>query len=288
MEKFYFEIRIFPNAFFDIFISEIAEFTSQAIEECNENDAICIILRTEEDIESKLIPFLNTLCKNLSEINNLDVKFEYKICKCETKDYIESYKKSITGLECSDFYIHPSWIKPIDSKINITLDPSLAFGTGHHASTFMTIEAITDCIKNNFDYKPSLLDVGCGSGILSLCAYKLGANVSLCDIDELAINEAKKNFSINNATITDIWLGSLDIIKKHYDIVVANIVASVIIEQANNLLDSLNKNSYLILSGILYEYKDLVKNRFKNLHLVQEKSKDEWITLVFLAPNKGV
>ncbi len=283
MEKFYFEIRIFPNAFFDIFVSEIAEFTSQAIEENNENGRMAIIIRTNENIESKLTTFLNTLCKNLSDINTIDVSYEYSILQCEIKDYIESYKQSIQGLECNEFYIHPSWINPKDAKINIILEPSLAFGTGHHASTFMSIEAISECIKDK--HKPTMLDVGCGSGILSLCAYKLGADVSLCDIDDLAINEAKKNFLINNATITDIWLGSLGSTKQRYDIVVANIVASVIIDQAENLLNALKENSYLILSGILDEYKDLVKNKFKHLQLIQEKSKDEWVTLVFLAPS---
>lgn len=283
MDKFYLEIRILPNAFFDIFVSEIAEFTSEAIEESDENGKMEIIIRTDKNLESKLIDFLNILCKNLSDINKIDVKFEYVIIKCENRDYIESYKKSITGVECCDFYIHPGWLKSKKSKINIILEPSLAFGTGHHATTFMSIEAISKCIKHKPN--PNMLDVGCGSGILSICAYKLGANVSLCDIDELAIDEARKNFEINNAKISDIWVGSLENTKKNYDIVAANIVASVIIEQAKNLLNSLKENSYLILSGILDKYKNIVKDKFNTLKLIQEKSKDEWVTLVFLTPN---
>ena len=278
MDKFYFEICIFPNAFFDIFVSEIADFTSQAIEIDDENAQI--VLRTSKNLESTIIPFLDQLCTNLSQINNTHVDYKYSIWKRKVEDYMDIYRKSIGGLECGDFYIHPSWIKPKDSKINILLEPSLAFGTGHHASTFMSIESIMDCIKNRFSFSPTLLDVGCGSGILSLCAYKLGASVSLCDIDALAINEAKKNFLANNATITEIWLGSLARVHISYYIVVANIVASVIIEQANNLLSSLSNNAFLILSGILDEYADLVKDRFACLHLIEEKTKDEWVTLV--------
>ena len=279
MDKFYFEMHIIPSAFFDIFVSEIADFTSQAIEENIIDGESCIILRTSQNLESTLIPFLNQLCRNLSQINHIDVCFKYSICKNKVEDYIEIYKKSITGLECKDFYIHPSWIEPKDSKINILLEPSLAFGTGHHASTFMSIEAVVSCIDKS-KQNPTLLDVGCGSGILGLCAYKLGASVSLCDIDDLAINEAKKNFLANNATITDIWLGSLESLNRKYDIVVANIIASVIIEQAHNLLSSLNDNAFLILSGILDEYASLIKDEFK-LHLVEEKTKDEWVTLIY-------
>ena len=278
MNKFYFEMRIIPNAFFDIFVSQIADFTSQALEECMIDGEKNIILRTSKNLESTLIPYLNELSKNLNKINHIPVHFKYNLSKNETKDYIEIYKQSITGLECGDFFIHPNWVMPRDSKINIILEPSLAFGTGHHASTFMSIEAIVSCIKKE---NPSLLDVGCGSGILGLCAYKLGANVSLCDIDDLAINETKKNFLANNATITDLWLGSLESNNKKYDIVVANIIASTIIEQAKNLLSSLNNNAFLILSGILNEYAHLIKDRFKDLHLIEEKAKDEWITMIY-------
>lgn len=278
MNECYFEVFIKPSDFSDIFISEILDFTSEAIEECIDTDGNpCIIIRTNNDIEDTLISHLQDLSQNLSIINSTKISFTHTITKKQNQDYIKKYKDSIMAIDCGVFHIYPPWLKGLDSKINIILEPSLAFGTGHHSSTFMCIEALQNL---HIDSSTTLLDVGCGSGILALCANKLGAKVSMCDIDELAINEAKKNFLRNNATISEIWLGSIGNKNKRYNIVVANIVASVIVEEASNLMSSLDSNAYLVLSGILDKHVGLVKEYFKNLTLIEEKIKDEWICLV--------
>lgn len=279
MHRFYFEICIIPSNFFEIFASEILDFTKEAIEENILNEKPSIIIRTNKNkkfIES-LIEHLKHISLNLTNINNMDISFKFNIHKKENKDWINTYKHSITPIESKLFYIHPPWEKETinKKKINIILEPSLAFGTGHHCSTYMCIQAIEAC---NINSKTTLLDMGCGSGILALCANKLGANVSLCDIDELAIEQSIKNFSNNNAKITQIWLGSADG-STAYDIVISNIVASVLINEKNHLINSLNNNSYLILSGILDKYKDDVLESFNKLELLKEYSKDEWICL---------
>ncbi len=173
------------------------------------------------------------------------------------------------------------------ATINILLEPSLAFGTGHHASTFMCIEAIQalhaqDSLKNK-----KLLDFGCGSGILALCAEKLGAVVDLCDIDELAIVESKKNFNNNNATISHIWQGGIaDRIAKKgakddiYDIIIANIIASVLIEQKSNIDSHLKRGGIAVLSGILDIYKDEVLARFSDFTPLAIRQSDEWICAI--------
>ncbi|MGX3010040.1 50S ribosomal protein L11 methyltransferase [Helicobacter sp. 23-1044] len=176
-----------------------------------------------------------------------------------------------------------------DAKlINIILEPSLAFGTGHHASTFMCIQAIESLGENGGLKNKTLLDFGCGSGILALCAYKLGAKVDLCDIDELAIAESKKNFCNNNATISHIWQGEIhqkskgDIAQKSvkYDIITANIIASVLIEQKENIASALKCGGVAILSGILDIYKDEVLARFSDFEVLNIAQKDEWICIM--------
>lgn len=123
-----------------------------------------------------------------------------------------------------------------------------------------------------------MLDIGCGSGILSICANKLGAKVSLCDIDELAIEQSIKNFSINNANIAKIWIGEIDD-SDTYNIVVANIIASTLINLKVQLVNQLKDNGHLILSGILNKYKNEVLNAFDNLKLIKEYAQDEWVCL---------
>lgn len=284
MNEFYFEICITPSHFHEVFASEIIDFSNEAIEQRDSS----IIIRTTKEHNS-LISFLQNLSLNLSKINNIDVSFSHSIAKKENKDWIAEYQSSITPLSCGRFYIYPPWEKPynlkveskiaessLDSKINIILEPSLAFGSGHHASTYMCLEALEEC---GITHSSTLLDIGCGSGILALCANKLGAKVSLCDIDELAISEAKKNFAINNARFKDIWLGSIKGDKK-YDIVVANIIASTIIELRDEILCSVNEGGTIILSGILDIYKDSVLEAFNNNKILDIKSKDEWICLI--------
>ncbi len=307
MNEYYFEIYITPNNFVDLFVSEISDFTNEAIEIAQTADVVksnpqylpndfldstAIVIRTENDMDfvDSLLKHLNVVCEKWSLINNTEVRFWHTISKKQNKDWIKEYKDSIKPLYCAGFYIRPPWIESdvaiSDTKSNITdiiLEPSLAFGSGHHATTFMCIEALQSCIEKSNSNELSLLDVGCGSGILSLCANKLGVSVSMCDVDSLAIEETKKNFLQNNATITRIWLGSIDEenIDK-YDIVVANLVASVIKAQSENLIASLKKGAFLILSGILDKYKNCVLEYFYNLVLIEEKRQDEWICLVLL------
>ena len=181
-----------------------------------------------------------------------------------------------------------SELQSAESTIDIILEPSLAFGTGHHSSTFMCIQAIESLGKNGVLKNKTLLDFGCGSGILALCAYKLGAKVDLCDIDELAIDESKKNFYRNNATISHIWQGGIkrefkgDIAQKSakYDIITANIIASVLIEQKENIDFVLKRGGIAILSGILDIYKDEVLARFSDFEVLNIAQKDEWICIM--------
>ena len=189
-------------------------------------------------------------------------------------------------LECAES--RESAKETIAQTINIILEPSLAFGTGHHASTFMCIEALESLSANSGLQNKTLLDFGCGSGILALCANKLGAKVDLCDIDELAIDESKKNFYRNNATISHIWQGGIRRESKgdtqdssqKYDIITANIIASVLIEQKENIDFILKCGGIAILSGILDIYKDEVLARFSDFTPLKIAQKDEWICIM--------
>lgn len=277
MHEFYFEICITPNNFYDIFKTEVLYFVNEAIEEIQINSYPSLIVRTSQsfDFVLNLINYLDSIRINLSKINNKEVDFTFCIQNKKNIDWIEIYKSSVSPVICGSFYIRAPWISSIDNKINIQIEPSLAFGTGHHESTYMCIEALEKC---NINENTTLLDVGCGSGILSICANKLGARVDICDIDELAIIESRKNFSHNNATINKIWLGSVTG-SMQYDIVVSNIVSSVLIDKSYELINSLYTHSILILSGILEEYKDTVISAYNSLYLLEEYRSGEWICL---------
>jgi ribosomal protein L11 methyltransferase len=127
----------------------------------------------------------------------------------------------------------------------------------------------------------TLVDVGCGSGILAIAASKLGAQVDICDTDENAIKDAKENFNINETFYDEAWVGSISKTTKKYDIVVANIVADVLAMIASDLKKCMKENGILILSGILDKHLSKVENKYKDLKQIEVIQKNEWVTLVY-------
>lgn len=192
-------------------------------------------------------------------------------------DWINEYKKGIAPVAAGDFYIRPSWEKPKDGLIDIIIDPALAFGSGHHESTNSCLKLISKYSKG---YK-NALDVGCGSGILSIAMAKLGLNVSACDTDELAVQSSLENAQKNNIAIDKIWTGSITNSNESYDIVVANIIADVILFLANDLKSKIKVGGIIILSGILTKYKNRIINSFSEFELVENLTQNEWESFVF-------
>jgi len=216
----------------------------------------------------------------IKQKHNIDISLEINIDKKNNKDWIKVFEKSIDPLEIGRFFIKTSFHKLNDNKINIEINPSLAFGTGHHFTTKSIIEHLPDFYRKDFN----LIDVGCGSGILSIVASKLGFNVSSCDIDEMAIKVSKENFEKNNvlSDIQDISLGSIDNNLNKYNIVLANLVSSVIVDLANDFKKIIQSKGYIFFSGILRVNKKNVLEEFKNFEVIKDITSDdnEWTTLI--------
>ncbi|MDO7821854.1 50S ribosomal protein L11 methyltransferase, partial [Helicobacter pylori] len=156
-----------------------------------------VILRSQKDLNNSLIPALEAFCLNLKQNLQSEFDFFYLSRNLASKDWLEAYKQAILPVQCAKFYIHPSWHqKPSHVVTNdcIMIDPALAFGSGHHESTSMCLELLSD-----LDLKrKNALDVGCGSGILSIALKKQGVSALVaCDTDSLAVEETLKNFSLN-------------------------------------------------------------------------------------------
>jgi len=265
MSDIYIELEVFANS---EFIDLLADFISTITNEAVEITESSVILRTTND---------TTLLE--SELNKLkeSIDLYYTKEKKQNIDWISKYKESIAPIEVGDFWVYPSWYEPKEDKINILINPALAFGSGHHATTYTTLEQISKFVKKG----DTLLDVGCGSGILALAAAKLGAVVDLCDTDPLAIDSAKENFELNKEEYRDIWVGSANKSSKKYDIVVANIIADVLKMISSELKNRLNSGSILIVSGILDKKENIVTDAFLDLDLIERNQKDEWVTLTY-------
>lgn len=274
--SYYNELKITPNQQYELFLDLIESLCDDAIEE----DGQTIIIRTYDDV-SDIVDGVNAFAKELS--NHLGKSI---LCKIESKniqdeDWIEKYKNSIQPILVGNFYVRPTWHASVDDKIEIVIDPALAFGSGHHETTSSCLRFIEEFTKAGDE----LLDVGCGSGILAIGASKLGAICDICDTDLLAVENAVVNFELNNVKPREFWEGSANTKSNSYDIVVANIVADVLVFISSDLKKRLKKDGILIMSGILDIHKDKVLNKFKNFEIIKEISLNEWYSVVLKEKN---
>ena len=269
MQDKYYELTITLD---DDFVDFIADFIANIYGEGLELGKGKIIVRSESDLT-----FVKDALVSLSGTLSNAIKMDYTLEEKENVDWIKTYQDSIQPIEAGKFYIFPSWYEPKEDLINIKIDPALAFGSGHHATTFSCLEAISSYV----DAGKSVIDVGCGSGILGLACKKLGANVELCDTDPLSVESCKENFALNEENYDKLWEGSVDKAEGSYDVVIANIIADVLRFIAKDLKSACKEDGLLILSGILDKKEHLVVESFKELTLVKRILKDEWVTLVY-------
>lgn len=269
MDKVYYELTVTLD---NNFVEFIADFISSITDDGIELGKGQIIVRSESDLT-----FVKDALVSLGDEMNGAIAIRYQLEEKENKDWIKSYQDSVQPIEAGKFYIFPSWYEAKENFINIKIDPALAFGSGHHATTFSCLEAISEYV----DAEKSVIDVGCGSGILGLACKKLGSSVELCDTDPLSVQSCEENFLLNEECYEKLWEGSIDKAKGSYDIVIANIIADVLKFIAKDLQSACKKNGRLILSGILDKKEPVVNEAFKNLKLEKRILKDEWVTLVY-------
>lgn len=169
----------------------------------------------------------------------------------------------------------PEFHKDDNSSIKVELDPGLAFGTGSHPTTYLC----ADWLQQNLVAGQSVLDYGCGSGILSIIAKKLGASETYgVDIDEQAVKStiynAKNNYVYIDAMLPD------DLPNRQFDIVVANILSSPLKVMASMLASKVSKGGYLVLSGILeWQSQELIDAYAPYIDLDIWQARDEWVCL---------
>ncbi len=276
MQDHYFMLVVKPSSHLELFSDFLVDVLPVGFEETEEG----FIIRSEEDLETVkwgIEQFAEALQRALGEV--IDV--ELTLTKEKNDDWIAQYQQAISPVEIAPFYIHPTWENPKEGMLNIAIDPALAFGTGHHPTTASCLRGVAKYVKAG----DTVMDVGCGSGILAIAALKKGAVVDACDTDPLSVENAIVNAAQNDISYRRLWEGPINETDEKYDVIIANIVADVLVFIASDLRKRLNAGGVLILSGIMDKYEEKVLRAYKTFELTERFVENEWVTLV--VTNKG-
>lgn len=213
--------------------------------------------------------------------------------RVQQADWSESWKQHYQPVAIGErLMVVPAWLEsPEPSRVAVRIDPGMAFGTGTHPTTQLCLELIESAVRAGAQSPQTLIDIGCGSGILAVAALKLGAGRALgVDVDMEAVEAARENADLNAVgdrlqvslgSVAEIRSGAYSIQKA--PLVVANILAPVIIKLLDEGLDEvLLPGGSLILSGILAEQSADVESALQShgLTLHEKLQREDWVALL--------
>ena len=250
---------------------------------------ISFYLEEEEDKEAVLVNVKAELEEMSTYLNVGECTIEES--QTEDVDWVNNWKQYFHQFYVDDVLIIPSWeeVKPEDEdKMIIHIDPGTAFGTGMHETTQLCIRQIRKYVTPD----TTILDVGCGSGILGMLALKFGAKYSLgTDLDPCAIDATHENMEVNGLTKDqyEVMIGNIIDDKEiqdkvgyeKYDIVAANILADVLVPLTPVIVNQMKKGGIYITSGIIDDKEETVVNAVKaaGLEVLEVTYQGEWVSV---------
>ncbi|MBU9713956.1 50S ribosomal protein L11 methyltransferase [Evansella tamaricis] len=211
------------------------------------------------------------------------------VSEVNEEEWATAWKKYYKPVKVSErFTITPTWEeynKVHEEEVIIELDPGMAFGTGTHPTTVLCIQAIERYVSPG----DSIIDVGTGSGVLSIAAAKLGASsVVAIDLDEVAVKVAKLNVKLNKCqnVVTVYQSNLMENVRENPDVIVANILADVIVSLTNDAYEILKPGGTFITSGIIQGKRSDVKEAMakSGFELEEIIEMEDWLAIVAKKP----
>ncbi len=253
------------------------------LENDTEETKIMAYFSEEETNLPEKIAVIKEKIRNLTEFGLSIGSGTVELSNVNQEDWESAWKQYFKPVHVTDrIVVKPEWeeYSPQEGEIVIEIDPGMAFGTGTHETTSMCINQI----EKNLKAGDMVIDIGSGSGILSMAAVLLGAEKATgVDLDPVAVRVALENVELNNLQDKiEILHGNLtDVIREKADIVVANIMADIILILLEDVRAFIKDDGLFISSGIIQEKRAAVEARLleKNFRIVEVETKGEWCAI---------
>ncbi|MEW6600759.1 MAG: 50S ribosomal protein L11 methyltransferase [Nitrospirota bacterium] len=220
--------------------------------------------------------------RDVLKSSGLDSAFSFECSLIPGQDWNESWKKSFAPIDVGEtLTIVPSWIKPATDRVPVIIDPGMVFGTGHHETTRQCLAFIEKYSKEGG--RGAFLDVGTGTGILAIGAARIGfIRVTAVDTDQMAVEAALYNASLNGLNNVSVTKGSISDVSGAFDVIAANLLSEILIPIAPEIASKLKPGGTAILSGMLTGQEDDVIRAMEEAGLtLREKAVDgKWVTLI--------
>ncbi|XCF05501.1 50S ribosomal protein L11 methyltransferase [Tamlana crocina] len=223
------------------------------------------------------------ILEDVQILNSEEFKISYTFEEIEQTNWNEEWEKNFNPIEVDGMVtVRAPFHEKTDTEFDIVIEPKMSFGTGHHETTHMMIQHI---LKNDFKDK-SVLDMGCGTGVLAILAEMKGAKpIDAVDYDNWCYLNSLENVERNNCEHITVIEGDASVLKnKTYDIIIANINRNILLQDMAVYVSCLNKKGMLFLSGFYNDDIPIIQQACENqmLKFDEKLERNQWVALKFL------
>ncbi|MEN8125160.1 MAG: 50S ribosomal protein L11 methyltransferase [Bacteroidota bacterium] len=257
----------------EILIAELGEVGFESFTE-NENGVIAYIQKKDWD---------KNILNDIQILNSDEIVFSYNFKEIEQVNWNSEWEKNFEAIQVDDqVSIRAPFHKDPKLKYDIVIEPKMSFGTGHHETTHLMIQHLLE-----LDLKgKTVLDMGCGTGILAIFAEKKGTKmIDAIDIDEWCFENTLENIERNKAHNIDVYQGDASFLGfRKYDVIIANINRNILLQDIKTYVNNLEHKGVLLLSGFYKEDIPIIDKEAQKNQLKLEKTleRNNWVGLKFV------